>query len=178
MLIPAASSNVGLAAIQTVRRVGAVPVALTRTSVKAKALRDAGAAHVIATQEQDIAAEVNQLTNGKGAEVVFDPVGGPAFAKLVEATAPGGTIVVYGGLGGPIASLPVMPLLGRRLSSSALACHPRRVTTRSSRRSGSSSATASPLGNSNRRSPRSFALTRSSRPTATWRAVSRSERSS
>jgi NADPH:quinone reductase-like Zn-dependent oxidoreductase len=116
VLISAASSSVGLAAIQTALRVGGVPVALTRTSAKARALYDAGAALVIATQEQNLVADVNRLTNGKGAEVVFDAVAGPAFTQLVEATAVGGTIIIYGGLAGASASFPVRPMLSGRLS--------------------------------------------------------------
>jgi NADPH:quinone reductase-like Zn-dependent oxidoreductase len=116
VLIPAASSSVGLAAIQLARKVDAVPVALTRTSAKATALRSAGAAQVIATQEQDLHAELARLTNGKGADLVFDPVAGPNFGSLVEATKSGGTLVVYGALGGAMASVPVMPLLGRGLT--------------------------------------------------------------
>jgi NADPH:quinone reductase-like Zn-dependent oxidoreductase len=62
------------------------PVALTRTCKKAAELLDAGAARVIATEEQDLAILVPQLTGGKGAELVFDAVGGPSFEKLVDAT--------------------------------------------------------------------------------------------
>lgn len=115
-LISAASSSVGLAAIQIARKVGATPIALTRASAKTSAIREQGAAHVIATQEQDVPAEVKRITGGRGAEVVFDPVAGPGFAQLVEATASGGRLVVYGALGGAIATFPVLPLLGRNLS--------------------------------------------------------------
>ncbi|MCT5858569.1 zinc-binding dehydrogenase, partial [Pseudomonas aeruginosa] len=76
VLIRAASSSVGLAAIQIANMVGAVPVALTRTSDKREALLQAGAAAVIATQEQDMVAEVMTMTHGKGARMAFDPVGG------------------------------------------------------------------------------------------------------
>lgn len=96
ILIPAASSSVGLAAIQLARRVGATPIALTRGHAKRQALKDAGAAHVISTDEQDLVKEVLGLTSGKGARVVFDPVGGPTFAKLAEATAHRGTLFLYG----------------------------------------------------------------------------------
>lgn len=71
VLIPAASSGVGLAAIQVANRIGARPIALTCTSAKAGALRKFGANSVIATTEQDIVAEVKELTGGKGAELVF-----------------------------------------------------------------------------------------------------------
>jgi NADPH:quinone reductase-like Zn-dependent oxidoreductase len=54
VIIPAASSSVGLAAIQIANYAGATPIALTRTSDKKKRLHEAGAAHVIATQEQDM----------------------------------------------------------------------------------------------------------------------------
>jgi NADPH:quinone reductase-like Zn-dependent oxidoreductase len=87
VIIPAASSSVGLAAIQLANYAGATPIALTRTSEKKKRLHEAGAAHVIATQEQDMVAEVMRITNGSGARVAFDPVGGPAFPKLISALA-------------------------------------------------------------------------------------------
>src|SRR5215471_2668725 len=77
LLIPAASSSVGLAAIQIARLVGATPIALTRKDDKRGALVELGAAHVIATEKQDLVAEVQRLTHAKGARVVFDPVGGP-----------------------------------------------------------------------------------------------------
>jgi NADPH:quinone reductase-like Zn-dependent oxidoreductase len=84
VLITAASSSVGLAAIQMCRMVGAVPVALTRTGAKRAALRAAGAAEVIATQEQDLVPEIRRITDAKGARVVLDPVGGPLVSKLTE----------------------------------------------------------------------------------------------
>lgn len=96
VVIPAASSSVGLAAIQIVNSVGGVSIASTRTSAKAAALKAAGAAHVVATEEQDIAEAVNSITGGKGARVVFDPVAGAGVEKLAAAMAPGGTLVLYG----------------------------------------------------------------------------------
>lgn len=98
VLIPAASSSVGLAAIQLANMVGATPIALTRTSAKRQQLLDTGAAFVIATEEQDMAAEVLRITNGAGARVVFDPVGGPSLGKLIKAMSVGGILLVYGAL--------------------------------------------------------------------------------
>lgn len=114
VLIPAASSSVGIASIQIANMLGATPIALTRTSEKRDQLLKAGAAHVIATEEQDIVAEVNKITGGKGANVVFDPVGGPTFAKLVEATAVGGVLVLYGILSPDPTPLPLVALLSKR----------------------------------------------------------------
>src|ERR1700736_4267323 len=62
VIVPAASSSVGLAAVQIANYSGATPIALPRTSEKKKRLREAGAAHVIAAQEQDMVAEVMRIT--------------------------------------------------------------------------------------------------------------------
>jgi NADPH:quinone reductase-like Zn-dependent oxidoreductase len=116
LLIPAASSSVGLAAIQIARLVGATPVALTRRHNKSKALLDAGAAHVIATEEQDLVAEVKKITDGKGARVVFDPVGGPTINKLTAALAERGILFLYGALSTEPTPLPLFTVLGKSLT--------------------------------------------------------------
>jgi NADPH:quinone reductase-like Zn-dependent oxidoreductase len=113
LLIPAASSSVGLAAIQIANKVGAVPVALTRGRAKRQALLDAGAAHVIATDEEDLAIEVHGITGGKVARMVFDPVGGPTFAKLPQATARLGIMFLYGALSPEPTPLPLFDVLGK-----------------------------------------------------------------
>lgn len=111
VIIPAASSSVGLAAIQLTNYAGATSIALTRTSEKRKQLLEAGAVHVIATEEQDLVAEVMRITDGKGARVAFDPVGGPNFPKLIEALAPQGTIYLYGALSESATTLPVLAMI-------------------------------------------------------------------
>jgi NADPH:quinone reductase-like Zn-dependent oxidoreductase len=116
VVIPAASSSVGLAAIQIANKVRAVPIALTRTSAKRQALIDAGAAHVITTDEQDLVKEILGLTGGKGARVVFDPVGGPTITKLAQATAQLGILFLYGALSPEPTPLPLFPVLGRWLT--------------------------------------------------------------
>jgi NADPH:quinone reductase-like Zn-dependent oxidoreductase len=98
IVITAASSSVGLAAIQIVNSVGAISIATTRTNAKASALKSAGAAHVVVTEEQDLVKSINAITNGKGARIVFDSVGGQGVDKLAQATSPGGTLFLYGGL--------------------------------------------------------------------------------
>ncbi len=114
VLIPAASSSVGIAAIQLANLIGAKPIALTRTSTKADQLRKAGAAHVIATEEQDLVAEVMKITNGKGANVIYDPVGGPTFAKLIAACAPGARVILYGALSPEPTILPLLDMIAKR----------------------------------------------------------------
>ncbi len=98
VVITAASSSVGIAAIQIVNSVGATSIATTRTSAKVAALKAAGAMHVVATEEQDIVEQINAITGGKGARIVFDPVGGPGIDKLAQTMSPGGTLFLYGAL--------------------------------------------------------------------------------
>lgn len=116
VLIRAASSSVGLAAIQIANLLGAVPVALTRTSEKRQALLDAGAAQVIATQEQDLLTEVNLITDGKGARMAFDPVGGTEVANILRSLSNYGIFFQYGALETGDMSVPVMEVLGKNLT--------------------------------------------------------------
>jgi NADPH:quinone reductase-like Zn-dependent oxidoreductase len=98
VIIRAASSSVGLAAIQLANWAGSISIACTRTSDKTEALRAHGAAHVVATDEVDLVPEVMRITDGKGARTAFDPVGGPYVETLASALAPRGILFVYGGL--------------------------------------------------------------------------------
>jgi NADPH:quinone reductase-like Zn-dependent oxidoreductase len=98
VIIPAASSSVGLAAIQIVKDAGSVPIAATRTSKKRDELFLLGADHVIATEEEDLVARVNHITAGKGARLIFDPVAGPFVEKLAKAAAYQGLVIEYGAL--------------------------------------------------------------------------------
>jgi NADPH:quinone reductase-like Zn-dependent oxidoreductase len=111
VIIPAASSSVSLAAIQIANDAGATSIALTRTSDKKKRLHEAGAAHVVATREQDVVTEVMRITNGNGARVAFDPVGGHDFPKLISALANQGIIYIYGALGEGTTPLPVLEMI-------------------------------------------------------------------
>lgn len=98
IVITAASSSVGIAAIQMAKDIGATAIATTRTQVKKPALLKAGADHVIVTEEEDLAERVMGVTDGHGAHMAFDPVAGPMLQKLGAAAARGATIFVYGAL--------------------------------------------------------------------------------
>jgi len=133
VLIPAASSSVGLAAIQLANWAGAVPIALTRHSTKAPALREQGAQHVVATEETDVVAEVMRITGGKGARTAFDPVGGPFVEKLCSALAEEGILFIYGSLSGQPTPYPHWTVALRGLSIrgwvfSAISNRPERYT--------------------------------------------------
>ncbi|VWC40868.1 zinc-dependent alcohol dehydrogenase family protein [Burkholderia lata] len=116
VLIGAASSSVGQAAIQIANHVGAVPIALTRGESKRQALLDAGAKHVIVGSPADLPQQVADITGGTGARLVFDPVGGPDAANLLRALATNGTLFQYGALDTRDIPVPVMDLLARHLT--------------------------------------------------------------
>ncbi len=96
VLITAASSSVGHSAIQIVRAAGGVPIATTRKPEKKEVLRQAGADHVIVTEKEDLAARVMEITEGRGADLIFDAVAGPSVEALAAAAAREATIFVYG----------------------------------------------------------------------------------
>ena len=109
VLITAAASSVGVAAIQLANAVGARPIATTRNSKKVQPLLDAGALVVINTTESNLVDEVMRHTGGNGADIIFDPVGGPQFATLCEAAAQEANIFAYGALSPEPTPLPLLP---------------------------------------------------------------------
>lgn len=115
VLITAASSSVGIAAIELAKAMGAVVLATIRTVDKQQGPFDAGADHVIISDREDVACRAGELTRGKGVEVIFDAVAGPGFEKLGEAAACGGSIIVYGLLSGGPTIFPLIPALVKNL---------------------------------------------------------------
>jgi NADPH:quinone reductase-like Zn-dependent oxidoreductase len=116
VVIPAASSSVGIAAIEIAKAEGAISIATTRKSNKKAELLSLGADHVIATEEEDLVARVKEITRGKGARVTFDPVAGPFLENLVEAAAIGGIIFEYGLLSMQPTPFPLLTALPKGLS--------------------------------------------------------------
>ena len=111
VVITAASSSAGLAAIQVVNYLGGISIAVTTAGKKRDALAKSGATHVIATNEQDIVAEVLKITENRGSDIILDPVGGPLLTKLLDALAPKGKIYIYGALSGESVLFPAMALV-------------------------------------------------------------------
>ena len=116
VLITAASSSVGLAAIQITKSAGASAIATTRGADKKQFLLDAGADHVIVTDEEDFAETVMTITFGKGANIIFDPVAGPLLEKLADAAAPGAIIFEYGALSSAPTIFPLFSALAKGLT--------------------------------------------------------------
>lgn len=116
VVVPAASSSVGLAAIQLGKWAGAQMIAATRRPDKVAALEELGADHVIVTERDDPVAEVMRITGGRGARVVFDPVGGPLVETWARAMAERGILFLYGGLSGQPTPYPHMTAALKGLS--------------------------------------------------------------
>ena len=115
VLITAASSSVGVAAIQLAKSVGAIAIATTRGGDKKQFLLDQGADHVIQTDSEDLASRTAEITAGKGVELAFDPIGGPILNQLADAAAQGGMIIEYGGLSPEPTPYPLFPSLAKGL---------------------------------------------------------------
>lgn len=116
VLITAGSSSVGLAAIQITKAAGGVAIVTTRGADKKAFLLEAGADHVIVTDEEDLVERGMSLTAGKGVRVVFDPVAGPFLEKLAGVTAAGGIIFEYGALSPNPTLFPLFPALAKGLT--------------------------------------------------------------
>lgn len=116
VVITAASSSVGLAAIQMAKALGATTVATTRGPAKRQVLLEAGADHVIATDEENVTRRIKTITGGRGARLIFDAVSGRLVEQLAKAAAPGGIIITYGALSLEPTPFPLGDALAKGLS--------------------------------------------------------------
>ncbi|EJN06318.1 zinc-dependent alcohol dehydrogenase family protein [Phyllobacterium sp. YR531] len=116
LVITAASSSVGLAAIQIGNMVGANTIAVTRTSAKKDALLEHGAQHVIISDEEDLEQKLKEISGSSGIRVVFDAVGGPMFEAFTGSMSEGGILIEYGGLSKEPTPFPLFNVLSRRLT--------------------------------------------------------------
>ncbi|MFJ4963938.1 NADPH:quinone oxidoreductase family protein [Streptomyces sp. NPDC088729] len=102
LLVHAAAGGVGSAAVQLGKAAGAVVIGVVGGPEKAAVARRLGCDLVVDRREEDIVAAVKEATGGRGADVVYDPVGGDAYAKSVKCVAFEGRIVVVGFASGSI----------------------------------------------------------------------------
>lgn len=111
LLVHAAAGGVGSAAVQLGKAAGARVIAVVGGQQKAQVARGLGADVVIDRRNEDVVAVVKDLTNGKGADVVYDPVGGDAYTQSSRCVAFEGRILVIGFASGTIPT----PALGHTL---------------------------------------------------------------
>ncbi|WP_327111804.1 NADPH:quinone oxidoreductase family protein [Streptomyces sp. NBC_01341] len=102
LLVHAAAGGVGSAAVQLGKAAGATVIGVAGGPEKAAIARELGCDLVIDRRSEDIVAAVKEATGGRGADVVYDPVGGEAYAKSVKCVAFEGRVVVVGFASGSI----------------------------------------------------------------------------
>jgi NADPH:quinone reductase len=124
VLIGGAAGGIGMAAVQISKGLGARVLAAVRTAEEAAFARESGADHVIDVGGPDIRetlrAQVHAATNGTGADVVIDPLGGDFLGAAMRAMAWCGRLVVVGFAAGEIPSVKVNYLLLKNISLSGL----------------------------------------------------------
>ncbi|MFE0513254.1 NADPH:quinone oxidoreductase family protein [Streptomyces sp. NPDC058964] len=104
LLVHAAAGGVGSAAVQLGKAAGATVVGVVGGTEKAAVARELGCDVVIDRKSDDVVAAVKEATGGRGADVIYDPVGGEAYTQSAKAVAFEGRIVVVGFAGGTIPS--------------------------------------------------------------------------
>ncbi len=116
LLVQGAAGGVGLAAVQVGKALGARVIAVAGGPEKARVCRENGADLVIDHQESDFVQEVKSATGGRGADVVFEPVGGEIFTRSTKCIAWGGRVLVVGFASGEIPTLAVNRALVKHFS--------------------------------------------------------------
>jgi len=108
LLVLGAAGGVGLTAVEVGKRLGARVIAVARGPAKLAVCRAAGADHLIDSETEDLRETIKALG---GADVVYDPVGGPQFTGALRATNPGGRILIVGFASGEVPQIPANHLL-------------------------------------------------------------------
>lgn len=101
-LVHAAAGGTGLLLVQLLARAGAVVIGTCSTAEKEALAREAGATHVVRYTDTDFAREVRRLTNGRGADVVYDSVGRDTFEGSLASLRQRGLLVLFGQASGPV----------------------------------------------------------------------------
>lgn len=102
ILVHAAAGGVGQVLVQWAKHLGATVIATAGSEDKAERARSLGADHVILYRDQDVAAEVRRITEGKGVPVAYDSVGAATFEGTLASLARRGLFVSFGNASGPV----------------------------------------------------------------------------
>lgn len=109
-LVTAATSTAGTAALEIGRLHGATMIGTTRFDYNVDYLQQAGADHVIVTERDDVAAELRTITDGKGIDAAFDPVGAGMIGQYASALGRNARIYFYGTLDAKFPDLPIVEM--------------------------------------------------------------------
>ena len=113
VLITAASSSAGIGGTQLAKLAGARVIGTSRTSANRAFILETGADHVIATQEENVAERILDITGGAGARIVYDPVGGPLMAAYADAFGQDAIVFLYGDMSGEPTHVPISEAIRR-----------------------------------------------------------------
>lgn len=116
LLVHGAAGGVGLTAVECGKAAGATVIATAGGPEKVAVALAHGADHGIDYKTEDVRTTVKALTNGRGVDVVYDPVGGDMFDASLRCTAPDGRILTIGFAGGTVPQIPANHLLVKNLS--------------------------------------------------------------
>ena len=111
LVVHGASGGVGLTAVAIGKQLGATVIATASNPEKLAVARAHGADHLIDSSHEDVRARIKELTGGRGADVVYDPVGGELFTASLRSIAFEGRILVIGFAGGAVPQIPANHLL-------------------------------------------------------------------
>ena len=111
LVVHGASGGVGLTAVAIGKRLGATVIATASSPEKLAIAQQHGADHLINTRDEDVRVRIKELTDGRGADVVYDPVGGELFTASLRSIAFEGRILVIGFAGGSVPQIPANHVL-------------------------------------------------------------------
>lgn len=117
VLVHAAAGGVGSLLVPWAKHLGATVIGTAGSQRKLEQAKALGADHVIDYTTEDLRARLKDLTDGRGVDVVFDPVGGDAFDAALRATAWEGRLVIAGFAGGRIQQIPANLLLVKNIAA-------------------------------------------------------------
>ncbi|MGQ0584818.1 MAG: NADPH:quinone oxidoreductase family protein [Reyranella sp.] len=116
LLVHGAGGGSGLTGIEVGKAMGATVIASAGGADKLAAAKSVGADHLIDYRTEDLRTKVLELTDGRGADVIYDPVGGDAFAASMRCVAPEGRIIPMGFASGVIPQIPANILLVKNVT--------------------------------------------------------------
>ncbi len=114
VLVTAASSSAGLGAVQIAARLGVRTIATTRSPHKEQMLLEAGATATVVSGRDDLGAVIDEVTQGRGLDAAFDPIGGRSLFDYVDHLATGATVLGYGTLSDEQPVIPVAAMCRAR----------------------------------------------------------------
>jgi NADPH2:quinone reductase len=115
VLVLGASGGVGLTAVEIAKAMGASVIAAAGGAEKLAVAKRAGADHLIDYTTENLRERVKEITGGRGADVVYDPVGGDAFDQSLRSIAWEGRIIIIGFAGGRVPQIPANIVLVKNI---------------------------------------------------------------